>query len=327
MASLIEDVDPSTWAPHALHHPGRIWRETNCYVDLWIEILGALGHEPVAVMPFTVTQDFEGDHFTFFKMPPGDIETLYGLTVQELAIFDSLEAHLATQLLRRRLVLVEVDGFHLPDTRGTSYHEEHVKTTIGVARMDLAARRLGYFHGLGYHVLEGPDFDGVLRRMPEQKSRTDALFPYVEFVKAEAPALRADALLGASRELLRGHLRRRPPANPVSAYRRALPAHLDALACRPMAYFHLYTFNTLRQLGANFELLGSYAGWLGDHGESGLDPIAAACAQLAGDAKALQFQLARAVARQRRFEDRDQILGRMERAYDAVLGGLATRYG
>ena len=31
------------WVPHRLHGPDRMWPETNCYVDLWIELLHALG--------------------------------------------------------------------------------------------------------------------------------------------------------------------------------------------------------------------------------------------------------------------------------------------
>ena len=39
-------------------------------MDLWIELLQGWRLEPRAALPFTVTQDFEGDHFTFFKYPP-----------------------------------------------------------------------------------------------------------------------------------------------------------------------------------------------------------------------------------------------------------------
>ena len=59
----------------------------------------------------TVTQDFEGDQFTFFKFPLEDIEHLYGTQVQELAIYDSLEDRVLAQTLRGHTVLVEVDGY------------------------------------------------------------------------------------------------------------------------------------------------------------------------------------------------------------------------
>nr|WP_246201079.1 DUF1839 family protein [Azospirillum brasilense] len=94
--------------------------------------------------------------------------------------------------------------------------------------------------------------------------------------------------MGASRALLSHHLHRRPAGNPIAAFRAALPEHLEALAARPMDYFHLYAFNTLRQVGANFELLGMYARWIG-----GPTDAVEACAALSATAKAFQFQLAR----------------------------------
>jgi hypothetical protein len=137
-------------APHALHQGERVWQETNCYVDLWIELLHGFGLDPRAAFGFTVTQDFEGDQFTFFKFPLEDLERLYGTQVQELAIYDSLETRVHAQTLRGHTVLVEVDGYYLPNTRATSYRREHPKTTIGIDFIDPAARRLGYFHNTGY---------------------------------------------------------------------------------------------------------------------------------------------------------------------------------
>lgn len=298
---------------HPLDRPDRDWAETNCYTDLWIGLLRALGMEPMAVLAFTVAQDFEGDQFTFFKMPPEDLRRLYGLEVQELALYDRVEAHAAVQVARGRPVLVEVDGYHLPDTRGTSYRAQHVKTTIAILGLDAGARRLDYIHNAGRFTLEGEDYDGLFTPAP--------LFPYVEFVKRSGPALEGEALMDASRGLLSGHLRRRPAANPIAAFRAALPEHLEMLAARPMDYFHLYAFNTLRQVGANFELLGLYAGWVG-----GPADVAEACASLSATAKAVQFQLARGVHR-RRFGDCAEPLEAMERAYDTALGALVRRYG
>jgi len=58
------------WTPQALHAGERIWLETNCYIDVWAELLPALGHPAEAALGFTVRQDFESDHFTFSKFPP-----------------------------------------------------------------------------------------------------------------------------------------------------------------------------------------------------------------------------------------------------------------
>lgn len=300
-------------ASHGLHAPDRMWLETNCYTDLWIELLDALGFEPRAVLPFTVAQDFEGDQFTFFKPPLEDLRALYGLEVRELAIYDRVEAHAAVQVQRGRPVLVEADGYHLPDTRGTSYGALHVKTTIAILGIDPAARRLDYIHNAGRFTLEGADYDGVFTQ--------PVLFPYVEFVKPAAAPLDGAALMDGSLALLRDHLGRRPAESPLSVYRAALPEHLEALAARPMDYFHLYAFNMLRQVGANFELLGSYVRWIGGPAEA-----VEACDTLASSAKALQFQLARAVHK-RRFGDYGGLVEPMERAYDTAIGALARRYG
>ena len=70
---------------------------------------------------------------------------------------------LTEQLALGRLAIVEVDAFYLPDTAGTSYRCEHVKTSIGIQALDPEARRLGYFHNAGYYELAGEDFTGVFR--------------------------------------------------------------------------------------------------------------------------------------------------------------------
>src|SRR5471030_2363906 len=85
-------LDPAAWKPQALHAGERTWVETNCYIDVWAELLPALGHPAEAALAFTVRQDFEGDHFTFFKFPLEDLERLFGLSVQELAIYDSVRS-------------------------------------------------------------------------------------------------------------------------------------------------------------------------------------------------------------------------------------------
>ena len=64
-------LQPASYQRHALHADDRLWPEKNCYVDIWIEVLHALGLEPRAILPFTVAIDFEGDQWTFFK-PPHD---------------------------------------------------------------------------------------------------------------------------------------------------------------------------------------------------------------------------------------------------------------
>lgn len=313
-------LDPATWKPPSLHAGDRVWPETNCYVDLWAELLPALGHPAEAALGFTVLQDFEGDHFTFFKFPPDDLQSLFGLAVQELSIYDTVEIHVLEQLRRGRPVLIEVDSYWLPDTT-TTYRQRNAKTTLAAVALDPAGRRLGYFHNVGYHVLSGEDYDGLFR----QPMAPGTLFPYVEFVKPCASALAGGALVSASVDLLRRHLKRRPPTNPVTAWRAALPRHFEVLAARDMDYFHLYAFNLPRQLGANFEMLGAYLEWLDANGQTGLADAAAAGRRIAEAAKAVQFQLAR-MAHRGKFDENAVKLGPIETDYELMLTTLVARF-
>jgi hypothetical protein len=313
-------LDPTAWKPQALHAGERVWLETNCYIDVWAELLPALGHRAEAALAFTVRQDFEGDHFTFFKFPLEDLEALFGLAVQELAIYDSLEAHTLEQLGRGRPVLIEVDSYWLPDA-GPTYRKGHGKTTVAAIAIEPATRRFGYFHNTGYHVLSGDDYDGLFRK----PATADYLFPYVEFVKRDGPALEGAALLEGSLALLRHHLSHRPKRNPISSWREALPRHLERLAARDMDFFHLYAFNLPRQLGANFEMLGTYLDWLGAQGQDGLAESAATARRIAEAAKAVQFQLARMVNR-RSFDASTIQLAPIEADYERVLSTLVTRF-
>jgi hypothetical protein len=312
-------LDATRWQPQPLHAGDRVWLETNCYIDVWAELLPALGHPAEAALPFTVRQDFEGDHFTFFKFPLEDLQALFGLSVQELAIYDTVETHVLEQLGRGRIVLVEVDSHWLPDA-GPTYRKDHAKSTIAVVKLDPAARKLGYFHNTAYHELSGEDYDGLFRRPPAEN-----MFPYCEFVKRDGEALAGKALVDRSLDLLRRHLRQVPAANPVKAWRAVLPAHLERLAARDMAYFHLYAFNLPRQLGANFEMLASYLAWLGANGQTGLGEAAAAARRISEASKAVQFQFARMVNR-KKFDMGAVQTAPIEADYDVVLTTLVTRF-
>lgn len=311
-------LSPATWRSSALHGADRVWPETNCYIDVWLELLPALGHPAEAALPFTVLQDFEGDQFTFFKFPPEDLQALFGLSVQELALYDSVEAQALTQLRLGRPVLVEVDAFWLPDA-GEAYRKAHVKTSVAVIALDPERKRFGYFHGTGYHELSDEDYEGLFRQPA-------VLFPYAEFVKSDGMAQDGPQLLDASVDLLRGHLKRRPRRNPIEAWRSALPSHVARLAARDMAYFHLYAFNVPRQLGANFELLGAGLHWLGANGIDGLADAAAAGRRIAEAAKTVQFQLARMVHRRKFDADAVELRAPAE-DYDSLFTALDARFG
>jgi len=325
MKAAIAGLDPAAYRPHRLHDVERRWPQTNCYVDLLIEVLHATGHDPVAALGFTVTQDFEGDQFTFFKFPTADLQRLAGLDIQELAIFDRLETHLLAQIERGRLPLVELDAFYLPDTRGITYRIGHSKTTVGVNALDPQAKRMVYFHNDGFFALEGDDYDGLFGQWDGAEAGGLPLFPYTEYVKFEAAPPARD-VVATARSLLSQHLSRRPKQNPLAAYAAVFGSHAEALSRRSPEYFHTYSFNTLRQVGSNFELLGDHLEWLGRNGQQGLEVAVEAAGRIAEGAKVMQFKLARAMARQR-FEGLDTMLAPMVEAYDVIMTALDASMG
>jgi hypothetical protein len=227
------------------------------------------------------------------------------------------------QTLRGHTVLVEVDGYYLPNTRATSYRREHPKTTVGIDFIDPDARRLGYFHNTGYHRLDGEDYDGVFRKLAQFAQQPDLLFPYVEFAKQTRPALEGTALADASAKLLCAHLLRRPLSNPVSQWRAAFPAHLDMLLERGEAFFHPYSFNLMRQLGANFEFLSKYLLWLSTQGFEIPQSIPDSAQRIAAESMVMQFRLVRAIARGRR-DPCEDCFDVLESAYEKTLPPLAA---
>jgi len=292
-------------------------------VDVWLELLHAWGHDPVEALPFTLAIDFEGDQWTFFKFPLADLDQLYGLDVQELAVWRPLVNHVEEQVARGRPVLVELDSYHLPDTHGTAYQREHVKSTVAVVAIDRSTRRLGYFHNQGYYHLEGADFANVFRlHGPEDPA---VLPPYVEFVKERgAPALSGDELVRASLHLFRRQLRRLPQANPFAEFKSRFAADLDGLVAAGLETFHRYSFATLRQFGACYELAATYLEWLQERTRKALDGPRMAFTELAVGAKMLQFQLARAVARKKPLDlsPLDRMASRWQSALDELKGNF-----
>lgn len=296
MKKSILSLDPQTYQRHLIHGADRIWAETNCYTDLWIELLHAFKYEPIAAMPFTLAIDFEGDQWTFFKIPFADIYELYGLDVQELSIWKPLIQHTEEQISLGRPVLVEVDSFYLPDTHGTAYKTTHTKTTIGAVEIDVQAKHLGYFHNQGYYHLSGDDFTNLFRL--EQK---DPIYlpPYVEFVKKWDHAKSKEQTLRSSIQLLRKQLTLLPVTNPFNAFATRLSSDVEWLIGEPMETFHQYSFVTLRQLGACYELSKTYLQWLEQNGEGGLTSTIQLYDEISTSAKTIQFQLARSVSKKK----------------------------
>lgn len=323
MTHALWPLDPSSYDRHPLHRDERVWPESNCDIDLWIELLHAAGFEPLAALPIALTVDFEGDQWTFVKMDRADLRRLFGIEVIELTIWRQLLAHVEEQIALGRAVLPEVDAYYLPDTAGTSYRAEHVKTSIGIQAIDADAKRLGYFHNAGYYDLEGDDFEGVLRVGADAAS----LPPYVEVAKLGShPPLTGRALVEAAAALLDDCVARRPQSNPFRRYAPRLAEDLGSLAGASIEEFHRYAFAGIRQAGAAFELAAASLRWLDRHAAGSADRMAAAaaCDTIASSAKALQFKAAR-VAHTRRAFDASPLVGSMADAWDAAMDALTGR--
>jgi hypothetical protein len=288
------DLDPAAYRPHALHSPERQFPETNCYTDLWIELLHAQGFEPMAMLAYCVVVDFEGDQWTFFKPPPEDLARLYGLEVQEFVVYRSLPEHILEQLELGRTVIVEADAYYLPDTAGRSYREQHEKSSLAVESLDAELERMRYFHNQGYYEVDGDDYRNALRLGREFS--VDVLPPYIEFVRGDRlAACPPDELRNVAAELLEVQVARIPGENPVRRFGARLTEDLVHLLENEQAY-HLYAFATVRQCGAAWDAASAFLAWLAD-GEGGATAAASeSFVDLAAAAKMLLFKLARASA-------------------------------
>lgn len=321
-------VDPTGYRPHPLHASERTWAETNCYVDLWIELLHALDLDPLAAAAFTISTDFEGDQWTFFKFPAEDLRAQFGLEVAEFNAWRPLIHHAEEQLELGHLLIMDADAWFLPDTQGVSYQLAHVKTAIVPNSIDRDGRRLGYFHNAGYFELEGDNFDGVFRL--GRYADPSVLPPYVETIRLDRIRRDSDELVDGAIALTKAHLARRPTGDPMSRFEQRLADDAAWLGSQDIETFHLYAFGTCRQCGAAMELAASFVDWLALHdpaaaGSDDLADVADAFRVVATTAKSLQFSLAR---RSRgRAVDVHGAFEEMSRAYGTAMQGLVARYG
>jgi Domain of unknown function (DUF1839) len=313
-------LDAANYRRSVLHAEDCTWVEKNCYVDIWIEVIHALGLEPRAIMPFTVAIDFEGDQWTFFKPPHDELRDLYGIDVQELNVWRPLLEHASEHLAAGRLISTEADAFWLPDTSGTDYRRQHTKSTIVLADLDVANQRLGYFHNAGYYALEGEDFARLFR---VDAAPDPAFMPlFAESVRFDRSVqLAPGELAGRSLDLWRRHLQRIPSTNPIERFRARFESELRLLQDRGLAYYHAWAFATTRQLGAAFELAARNLRWLRDHGVTGTESASAAFETIALNSKSFILKGARAVNARRRFDGADMFT-EMSRAWEQGIGAL-----
>jgi hypothetical protein len=246
-------TSPDGYIRHALHAPERVWTETSCSCDVWIEVLHTLGLEPLAALGSTLSSGVIGDQWRFLKIPPEDLRLVYGIGVDEFVPWRPLAEHVERFLADGHLLTVEVDSWFLPDTAGRGYHHEHAKSTIVPNAIDLDARHLEYFHNVGYHRLLGADFDGVFAGT--------GLAPYVEVIRLDGMD-RSDPTDRAVR-VATGHFERRPTTDPISSLARLLQEGMIELTAVDESTYQRYVFGTIRQCGATAELAGSFVNWLG----------------------------------------------------------------
>ena len=324
-ASVLSRAPVTTYVSHRLHRDDRTWPETNCCADLWIELLHARGLEPLAGLAFTLGIDYEGDQFTFFKFPHNDLRMLYGIEVQALNLWKSLETHAAQQCALGRVMLVEVDAFYLPDTAGVSYRYEHGKTRIGIASIDVARRELRYFHGRGCYTLGGNDYAGLFR-LGEFAADVGVLPPFAEIAKLDGlRRLDTRALVERASALARLHFVGAPSVNPVARFAAGLGADLVWLRDDPRASLHEYAAATVRRAGSCFGLTAAFLQWLAANGSRGVLEAAGAFERLSTTAKTVQLELTR-LARLKREADIGAHVAVMAAAWDEGMSRLSDRF-
>jgi hypothetical protein len=323
---VLPELQADGYVRSSLHGEDCAWVEKNCYVDLFIELVHALKLEPRAMLPFTLAVDFEGDQWTFFKPQHSEMRQLYGIDVQEMNCWRPLIEHAREHLASGRLIAVEANAHWLPDTAGTDYRENHVKTTIVLADLDVEQQRLGYFHNAGYFQLEGEDFRQIFRL--DQAPDPTYLPLFAELVRIDRRMRRpAQELAEMSRGLIRTYLGYRPASNPILRFAERFGRELPVMHEKGLPYYHAWAFSTVRQLGAAFELAAANVAWLGDvEGEplsSRLTPAVDSFQAISQGNKALILKLARAVNAKRQL-DPAEVFGDMARAWDEGMACLAA---
>lgn len=304
-----------TWTQHPLHGElGDPWPVSNCYADLWIELLPWLGLDPIPAFSHCFAVDYEGRNWTFHKLPLRDLYTLYRLDVGEFNVWLDLDEHVEEQLARGNPVLIEADSYFLPDTEATTYRTRHQKTTIAVVALDRAASRMQFFHDNGFHALEGADYEGVFR------SGSFSLPPYMEVVKSRGRPPE-DETWAAALDVARLHAARVPQDNPLARYGEALPAELAALQHGAFD-FHDWAFSTVRQAGSAYQYAAAFCHAVPG---GGLRVASDHFIEVSRALKSLMMQVARATRRGRVPEAFPQLESAAEHwqlAIDAVRAGL-----
>ena len=82
--ALQVSASPRGYPSHFSHAGERIWPETNCCLDLWIETLHALGLDPMPAFACALsTATMASMDIPYLEQQPEDLRRLYGLEVTE----------------------------------------------------------------------------------------------------------------------------------------------------------------------------------------------------------------------------------------------------
>ena len=270
-----------------LHGDDAVWPETNCALDVWIQLLRVRGEAPAPAMVCAFDADCLADHWVMLKPDLGDLRRLFGIQVTEFVAWKPIAEHVVDHLGRGAHLTLETDAWWLPDTAGTSYRSTHVKTSIVPLAIDIEGRRLDYLHNAGRFTLVADDFDGALNRAGAE---TAVPLPYLELI---SPAAAVDSFIRCTATTLLGeHLARRPADNPVERLAAAVLGEQERIRSLGPSYFHGYAFVTLRQLGTTGQVAAGFLGWLGPDDDT-LRAAAQHFTQVAELSKSAQFALAR----------------------------------
>lgn len=319
-ACALPGLDPASYQRHALHGESAQWPEKNCYIDLWIELVHAMGCDPHAMLGHTLPIDFEGDQWTFFKPSHDQLRRLYGIDVQELTIWRPLADHALEHLSAGKLISVEADAWWLPDTAGTDYRNKHTKTTIVLAHIDLDAQRLVYFHNAGCFALEGEDFVETFRL---NKPEDPAYLPlFAEVVRSDRRIVRPLVeLRDAAWADLREQFARRPSSNPVQRFADAFERDLPLMRERGLDHYHAWAFAGTRQVGAAAELTARWLAWLSDTPSPAQQRAIEAFDRLSAGAKTFILKGARVVSSSKP-ADLGALFGGMVQAWDEGVDAI-----
>jgi hypothetical protein len=116
-----------------------------------------------------------------------------------------------------------------------------------------------------------------------------------------------------------------PRLNPFVRFKARFARDLEWLLSADIEKFHAYSFVTLRQYGACFELSETYLRWLGEQGVDGLDMSLSSFQKISQNAKSFQFQLARSMARKKTLDLTP--LDAMAADWEQGIDLLRRRYG